>query len=204
MPDFYAHETNHEGEVVNVPRALLDRECNEGDFVVCRVNAPLVSAAFRFITGGKKATIIGAEIGQGLIKLIDQLKAEDAGDLMEKVDDWYQLEAQKLARMKFGGEEKQMVLADKRDCVLAFCEGCGTVDEVKQAIDRMFSDKDRGGIRLSSVHKAKGLEADNVFVLHPEKMPHPMAKSKAAKEQEENLKYVAMTRAKHKLAWVIE
>jgi len=59
------------------------------------------------------------------------------------------------------------------------------------------------GVLLSSVHRAKGLEANNVFVLLKNApMPHPMAKQKWEIEQERNLKYVAITRAIENLYWV--
>ena len=49
---------------------------------------------------------------------------------------------------------------------------------------------------LSTVHKAKGLEADNVYILTPERMPHPKATNP---QEERNICYVAITRAKKNL-----
>lgn len=72
-------------------------------------------------------------------------------------------------------------------------------------ITEMFTDdKNRPGVRLSSIHKAKGLEAERVFLLEPEgaSVPHPMARSKQAKEQEYHLRYVAITRAINELVFV--
>lgn len=62
------------------------------------------------------------------------------------------------------------------------------------------------GIIFSSVHRAKGLESDRVFILTPKgaSMPHPLAKTPWQKGQEMNLKYVAITRAIHELVWVTE
>ena len=57
---------------------------------------------------------------------------------------------------------------------------------------------------LSSVHRAKGLEAENVVILHPEKMPHPMATLEWEIEQEYNIKYVAITRSMNRLVFVRE
>jgi superfamily I DNA/RNA helicase len=57
---------------------------------------------------------------------------------------------------------------------------------------------------LSSIHKAKGLEARRVFFIRTEKAPcpHPMAKTAWAREQEQNLCYVAITRAIEELVYV--
>ena len=52
---------------------------------------------------------------------------------------------------------------------------------------------------LSTVHKAKGLEADNVYLLATERMPHPLGG-----QEENNICYVAITRAKKNLFYVGE
>ena len=59
-----------------------------------------------------------------------------------------------------------------------------------------------GDIKLTSVHRTKGLEAKRVWIIWPEKIPHPKAKSEWAKLQEMNLKYVAVTRAISTLVFV--
>lgn len=58
------------------------------------------------------------------------------------------------------------------------------------------------GTLLSSVHRAKGLEAKRVFILRPDLMPHPKAKSEWERGQEANLQYVAETRAIEELVYV--
>jgi DNA helicase-2/ATP-dependent DNA helicase PcrA len=202
VPEFFAHETNGEGEEREVPREKLVEEAQSGDMVLCRTNAPLVSAAFRFITAGKKATIVGGDIGAGLKALIRKLKPNDVVDLMDKVEKWHDQENAKLRAMKNPNENKLMALADKRECIIAFCEDAQTLAEVTRNIDKMFVEDTTSGIRMSSIHRSKGLEADRVFILNPQLIPHPMAKSDKAKKQEWNLKYVGMTRPKNLLAWV--
>ena len=65
----------------------------------------------------------------------------------------------------------------------------------------MASDKQEA-VLLSSIHRAKGLEAERVFLLFPDTLPHPKATQEWAKAQEFNLKYVALTRAKKDLFFV--
>ncbi len=72
-------------------------------------------------------------------------------------------------------------------------------DGILAEIKRVFNANQKGDIMLSTVHKAKGLEADNVYILATERMPHP----KATNMQEElNICYVAITRAKKNLYYV--
>ncbi len=60
------------------------------------------------------------------------------------------------------------------------------------------------GVTLSTIHGAKGQEAERVYLLQPRNCPcpHPYAKTPWAIEQEWNLMYVAITRAKKELVWV--
>lgn len=61
------------------------------------------------------------------------------------------------------------------------------------------------GVTLSTIHKAKGLEAEKVYILALDLMPHPIA-LKSGKdwvlEQEKNMKYVAITRSKFELVYI--
>jgi DNA helicase-2/ATP-dependent DNA helicase PcrA len=61
-------------------------------------------------------------------------------------------------------------------------------------LSELFAD-DKIGVTLSTVHKAKGLESNTVYILGPELLPAPWAKSSQEQEQERNIKYVATTRA---------
>jgi superfamily I DNA/RNA helicase len=77
------------------------------------------------------------------------------------------------------------------------------IEDVIKRIQQVFTPTTTG-IILATVHKSKGLEADRVFILEPEKakMPHPMAKKPWQIEQEYNLLYVAITRAISELVYV--
>lgn len=225
VPDFEAFETNPDGRVlhalykteqtveVNDPsrpttkseNAGYHRLVQDGDMCLCRVNAPLVSQCFRFLKAGRKANIQGRDIGQGLIKPLKKLKATDVVDLVAKLDDWHAKERRKEEAKRNPNEAKLIALQDKLDCLLCFTEGQETVEAVVKKIESVFTDdKTSPGIKLSSIHKAKGLEAKRVFFLMPKEgpCPHPMAKTAWAKEQEQNLLYVGITRAIEDLVYV--
>jgi superfamily I DNA/RNA helicase len=187
----------------------------DGDMILCRCNAPLVSECFKFLRSGKKANIQGRDVGQGLIKTVKKAmaKEEAAGTgreqsiiyLHQQLSDWLYQEKSKESAKRNPNEQKLINLQDRFDCLICFTEGADSVDDVIQKIERVFTDdKTTPGIMLSSVHKSKGLEAKRVFILTPEEapMPHPMSKTPWGKEQEMNLKYVAITRAIEELVWV--
>jgi superfamily I DNA/RNA helicase len=202
VPDFEAHDTNPPGKIESLSPENLLKVVKSGDMVLCRVNAPLVSTAFRLIAQGIRANIQGREIGKGLVSLITKLRASTVEDLLVKLDDYYQREAQRLASRKNPSESALIALQDKTECVRCFCDNATTIKQVVSKIESLFSDNSLGGVLLSSIHRAKGLEAPTVYLLHPELLPHPMAKTAWAVGQEKNLKYVAITRAIKRLVYV--
>jgi len=215
VPQFEAHPDNPEGRVsftqLTGPQGSTVLDLAEpGDMVLSRVNAPLVSLCFRFIKAGRKASIQGRDIGQNLTSTINRLcKPDDTVvRLLDRLAEWLDREVSK-ERAKAGGrynpEARIAALQDRHDCIVAFTDEAKTVREVLAKIEQVFTDdEDRPDIRLSSIHKAKGLEADRVFVLRNRHapLPHPMAKLAWEKEQERNLTYVAITRAIQTLVWV--
>jgi superfamily I DNA/RNA helicase len=56
--------------------------------------------------------------------------------------------------------------------------------------------EEQNPVILTTAHRSKGLEFDRVFELTPSLYPHPRTKLDADFAQEENSRYVAMTRAK--------
>jgi DNA helicase-2/ATP-dependent DNA helicase PcrA len=154
-----------------------------------------------------KANIQGRDIGVGLKALIRKMKAGDIVDLIAKLHRYEELELKKLNAKKRVPETKRVALEDRMACAYAFCDGAESVDDVLGRIDALFTEEAAGGglrkhVLLSTVHRAKGLEADTVFILKPEWLPFPFAKLDWELEQEQNIRYVALTRSKHRLVFV--
>ncbi len=195
------HEANYTGYVL------------AGHMVLCRTNAPLVKECFRFIKAGKKANIQGRDVGKGLISTVGKLVGQRNGafnlisvtELVGKLDDWLSKELGKENAKRNPNESKLDGIQDRYDCLMAFTDGANTSGEVIAKIESVFTDqKDSPGIRLSSIHKAKGLEADKVFFLKPKKGMRRDKMKPWELEQEDNLEYVAITRAIHELVYVRE
>lgn len=201
----YVEEITEERRAAALANLCYRHQVQDGDMVICRVNAPLVSQCFAFLKEGRKANIQGRDVAKGLINTINKMKATDLPDLLLKLSDWKHSEVAKENAKRNPSDTRIIAIQDKYDCLCMFCEDCTTVQNVLDRIDKVFTDeKQSAGVKLSSVHRSKGLEAKRVFILQPEgaSMPHPMAKSAWQREQEMNLKYVAITRAIEELVWV--
>lgn len=189
------------GEVVHMSRL----EFRRSHMVLCRTNAPLVSAAYGLIADNVPVKIQGREIGADLAKLIKRLASphDTVVELTTKLREWRERETLRLTAdpsRAISNEAKLQVLADKCDCIDALCQGMETVQQVLDRIQLIFTDVDSATdktkfVLLSSVHRAKGLESYIVHIIEPGLMPHPMATTDEEIVQEMNLKYVAYTRA---------
>jgi superfamily I DNA/RNA helicase len=186
----------HEGTVVNHGSAWKTDVFKAEDLVVCRTTRPILALAFKLIKERIPAFVMGREIGQGLRALIKKLNARDINHLLEKLEAWRQRETEKALVKQDDAKMEQ--INDKADCILCLVEDSETINDLYSAIDSLFSDK-AGAVKLSTIHKSKGLEASRVFWLNRSACPSKWARQPWQKQQEENLCYVATTRAIHEL-----
>ena len=210
VPEIEAAEDAKEGVIdyIDLSVALDKADDNDKDLVLCRTNAPLIKVAFSLIRSGKKAIIRGRDIGANLIKLIEKYKAKDLGDLYLKLNNYRNLQQDKLELIekgKYDNKKKGSILTniDSVDTIVAIMEDCDSIEQVKIKIESIFSDN-KEGIICSSVHRAKGLQANSVFIINRDRMPHPMAHTEEELEQEDNILYVALTRSKANLYFINE
>lgn len=198
-----ARENAPEGVIANVKERDLVRTVKPGDMVLCRTNAPLVKPCFELIRQGVKAMIAGRDIGKGLTNLLDKMTKRVFDDrltiVIATLRDYTHSEVSKLIAAE--KDTQASTLQDQCDTLVALSDGCDNLDALKGKINSVFSD-DIAGVVFSSVHKSKGLESDNVYILQPENMPAKFAKQPWEIKQEFNVKFVAYTRSKHGLYFV--
>lgn len=221
VPDFEAFEGNPEGVVREMKYPLQkkrgSREKEEiplnetylvhvraGDMILCRANSPLVSQCFKLLKLGHHVRIIGRNVGDGLLDLIDKLEASDLPDLIQKLTLWVKDELAKENAEASPSEARIMLIQDKHDCIRFFMDEVNTVQKLKDKINELFNVEDLGPetVRLSSIHKAKGLEAKRVFYIRGFGRPLEKMKNEWEVAQEYNLHYVAVTRAIEELTYV--
>lgn len=175
------------------------------DLVVCRTTKPLVALAYRLLRARIPASIRGNDIGAGIKSLIKKMNARSISELETRLDEWSNREIEKAVAK--GMEGKGEAIADKADTVRFLIgnleEDKRTVDNLLGLIDQLFANRN-GAVQLSTIHKAKGLEANRVFWLNRSQCPSLWARQDWQKGQEANLCYVAATRAKSTLVLIEE
>jgi superfamily I DNA/RNA helicase len=187
VPDYQAGENNPEGDIQEDKFNNLPNSANAGDFILSRTNAPLVKLAFRFFPVGKKAIVKGRDFGTNLINIVKDYKG-DISAFLDWISNWEKKEVEKL--LKRNPKASPDLIADKAECLKAISEDATSIKEIIAKIENLFADDlPSNVITLSTVHKAKGLETDKVFYLKD-------TFCKYQTEEEFNMLYVAITRAK--------
>ena len=179
-------------------------EIREGDWILCRNLKPLVQTYLWLMKNKIKSKIRGKDIGEGIVSLIIKTGAKTIPELysgLEREENNLLEKLQKRGVRHPSLHPKMELLYQRIEVIKCLCEEVESVKELRKLIEGIFSD-DINGIILSTIHKAKGLENDRVFFLCPELIPSRFATMDWQFEQEQNLKYVAITRAKKELIYV--
>jgi DNA helicase-2/ATP-dependent DNA helicase PcrA len=177
---------------------------HKDDAILCRKTAPLVDLAYTLIRNKIGCHVEGRDIGEGLLLIVNKWKVKSTAAFLDKLDTWETKQVERLTAK--GNETGAEAIEDKAATVRILCENTQTLDQVREKIAALFTNSENGKsdtLTLSTVHKAKGREWNTVYVLgFNEYMPSPRAKQAWERAQENNLIYVAFTRAKNKLVLV--
>lgn len=196
VPDYHAAPEAPEGVVEEIELAKLVSTAQIGDAILSRLNAPLMSTCLQLLRNNVPARIEGRDVGRQLVGMVRKLKARSVPDFLRKLDAWGEKQRARVTGRNI--EAKLSLIDDQVATLSAVAEGAANVAAIEAKITSLFEDSGtstKPSVVLSSVHKAKGLEWDRVFVL-----VGTFRKSKG--EEEANIYYVAVTRAKKTLTFV--
>lgn len=190
-------------------------EIKDGDMILARTKAPLIALYNKLLRRNINCYIKGQDIGLNLIKIIDCIPQDDLnqdlkydGVFVRLYDKLFNERNRLMEKYELDFNDSTlssyiMNLYDSINTLQILSENLKTKKELIEKIKKIFCDEN-DGICLSTIHKAKGLESNNVFLLCHSAMPFKLAKSEWEIEQEKNLMYVAYTRAKHCLGFISE
>jgi DNA helicase-2/ATP-dependent DNA helicase PcrA len=181
VPSFRAAKVG--GHVVSTPR-MLGTDIREHSTVICRNNAPLLKLAFNLLGAGRSVNVAGGDIGPRIVRVMRKLGDDDLSGaaLAAAITEWEQI---KLAK-------ESKTASDMAACMRIFAEHGRTLSGAMAYAKAIFEQK--GTTYLTTGHKAKGLEWEDVYHLDPwhVRRGHPSL-------QDRNLDYVISTRSFDKL-----
>lgn len=197
---FEAHEDAIEGTIktVDINLDLYRHIVKNGidNLFLSRTNAPLVQQCFSCYRNNIPAQIRGRDMGKQikgkLNKFIDKTSEEAIAELTLQIDT-------KINKYTAAGKDDMVeALHDELAVYLIFLTETASVREAVKMIDDMFAEEQmKHAINLSSVHRAKGLEAHTVGIITPDLLPHPGISriSPQWQDSERCIAYVAYTRS---------
>ncbi len=191
-----------------------------GDLVICRHRRPLLSLALKLVNKDVRIHLHPDEVSEFIgdykryfkpSELLKTLTEESIEQFLSIVRERNIKQIQKdcdnvdavLREMKI--KEETELLKDSLDFFLKkFKEWqLNTINSILLRLKELMSYLGDDAIKISTIHRAKGLENERVFILEYNKLP---IKRKLAWEniQERNLHYVAVTRPKKELYLCVE
>ena len=209
------------GTIHTIPIHKVNKLAQPGDLIISRLRSGLVLLIFDFIDKNIKVQIHEDEATEFIGELKNVFKQAELQQTLttnpyvfEKlrmvvVKRWEWLIKKNAERIIDPTErairiKQELDYLDKKldfihKKVELWKSDCPTLTHILKKIKAYVSDKDNP-IRLSTIHRAKGLEENRVFIIDYDKMPYDRPGFQEwEKTQEVNLKYVAVTRAKETL-----
>jgi len=164
--------------------------------ILSRTNATIVNTALYLYKKEVPVKIIDKDLGNEILNFFKTFKTKDIKTLHRRVN------AYEGCHERSRNPLWVQTVKDKAGVCRSLLNEVSTFKELEELIGRTFQ-TEKEGFPLTTVHKAKGLEAPNVFILNPPielpiAMEHPIGR-----EQEINLHFVAVTRSSQNLYWVV-
>ena len=213
VSDFNTMENAEEGEVnYNVS---IDK-IKQGDMVLCRLTAPLVDLHLQLINKKIPSRIKGIEIGNNLKEIVNNSKGKDVIEIISEseknlIDRWIKISETNDISLKDASSENEIMIGyDMLLTLNIISKGLFTKEQLLNRIEELLINysendtEDSSKIHLTTIHRAKGLENNNVFILCNSLMPSRFAHRDWEIKAEQNLIYVAYTRAKKTLNFISE
>lgn len=172
--------------VVSAPGEWSIEDLTPDAVILCRNNAPLFSMAIALLREGRYPELIGNDVGKSLIRILKKLGKPDMPKdaLKMAIKEWV---AKKLAATRNPDR-----LNDQAACLMVFADAAENLGGAIAYAEKLMSIG--GPVKLMTIHKSKGLEFPNVYILDRELIRDS--------QQDKNLLYVAQTRAKETLTYL--
>lgn len=175
------------------------------DLIICRNNFPLFKLAQRLFARRIPFRMQGAEYVEQLRFRINRICKDAKAKVpcsiktfLPLLREWQDEETAALQARGWLSSIDQ--LEELCDIIRTLSEDVSDTQGIIDAAEAFFAG--RTGPLLSSIHRAKGLEAERVFFLDSWRIPSKYARTPDELQQENNLYYVAVTRARNTLIFI--
>jgi len=210
-----------QGVIEDIAFKQVVKRAQVNDLIISRYREPILFLVFEFINKNIQVQIHRDEVNDIIDELKNLFKQEERAAIIaeisgnfEKIKEtvfnrWLFIIEREAKRLENSSERQAYIklkteyLNNKLEFMhkkyLQWKTSCQTINDMLIKIKDYISATDNC-IKLSTIHRAKGLEAKRVFILNFNDLPHFKPNQKPWERiQEQNLKYVAITRALNEL-----
>ena len=196
VPDLRAKPGAPLGQVLSTTANLLDFPPDT--MIVCRNNAPIARVAMQLLRNRESFCVL-SDFFPRLSKFAIARVRSPQAPISQFLNQLLLWQDEKLSSLP---EHRHEAILERTTTLKELCDHLGEGAKVSDLVALLAQIcNSSGSTKLTTIHKAKGLESTNVFFLDPQLLPSKYAISPEAKLQEDNLKYVAITRAKTNLVY---
>jgi len=180
----------------SLPEKLVTQCKPKNTLIISRTNAAIISTAILLHKKGIPCQIVDKDLADEIKKFFNMFFTKDISKLYQKLDSYREQNSRSKNPLWV------QFVEDKCHYCRELLDQVKSWDQLMDLLKATF-EKHLDGFKLCSIHKSKGLEAVNIFIINPPvemqiAMNHPIAR-----EQEINLHFVALTRCSSNLFWVI-
>lgn len=186
VDDYVACEDAPEGEVTWVDEEESYGMIRPGHVVIARSNYALTRVCMQLLKRGVRAKVMGREYVEKFNNVIDAFPGTSITAFYDWALDYRKNEGERLVAA--GMDEQAKELGEIIDALKELGDGVRNVAMLREKLKALFTDEEAGDgfVLLSSVHRAKGLQWTDVWVME--------GTFRLSSEENENLYYVAITR----------
>lgn len=203
------------GKIYKIPSREVLINIKEGDLVICRTRRPLRTLALELINKDYKVKIHPDELQEFMGDYKKNFTPQELRKILnDDIIEQFFEHAKERNKKRITRENqntdaiiRKILIKEEVDTMVTtmdflkkkyFDWHLNTLDNILKRLKLMLSNPSDGAIRISTIHRAKGLENNRVFILEYDKLP-PTREIEWENIQERNLHYVAVTRPKEEL-----
>ena len=190
VPNIFSKKKNG---IVHQSPLVTNLDYPDECFIISRTNNHLIKMAYQFIQEGKHFSIGGTFIAQ-LKRDLNKVCKGTLSDTRDNIKYKYNAELSRAA----GNRWSTNSIDNKYESLLSIVDMASKPEDIAIFVKTLGMHSDSASCRkLMTIHAAKGLESPTVFFIKPDTCAYFKEKSRVEweKQQEDNLYYVACTRA---------
>lgn len=191
VPEMQCAPGAKEGTVANLDTDWSVKMFKPGDLLLCRTNRPLLAVARMCLLERVPFQLKDDKLHKSLLKILDKSNCTPTTPIAMAQAAIEAYTKQEVAKLQAKNAPYGW-LEDNTSALLYLSDDLSTVQELTDLINQLFTPGH--GVKLLTIHRSKGLEAQRVWFLNAHTIPWPYAEKDWELQQESNLYYVGVTR----------